>query len=65
MKQTAAAALVALGLILAVINPDTESAMTQRQLSPPDTAKKAAPKETPKKKEGASIDFRIVEDEGC
>lgn len=65
VKRTAAAVLIALGLILTLINPDTQPGMTKASLSQSESREKAVQKKVPEKKESSSTTFRIVEDEGC
>ncbi|MCF8083897.1 MAG: YeeE/YedE family protein [Deltaproteobacteria bacterium] len=65
IKRTAAAVLIALGLILAIINPDTQPGMTKASLSQFEKQEEEVQKAAPKEMGSESTTFRIVEDEGC
>ncbi|MEJ2024706.1 MAG: YeeE/YedE thiosulfate transporter family protein [Deltaproteobacteria bacterium] len=64
-KLWAASVLVALGLVLAIVNPDQIAAKRKASVvqKPPKT--EAVQKTTPKKAEPASTGAVIIEDEGC
>ena len=64
IKRTAAAVLVALGIVLAIINPER---ITVKQSAPSisEEEEETAPAKSPKKKEGSSTTFTIIQDEGC
>ncbi len=64
-KATAAAVLVALGLILAIVNPDRLAA--ERASSPGEPVKKIeeVKKAPPKVEKPSPSTFKIVDDEGC
>ncbi|MFC1883944.1 DUF6691 family protein [Thermodesulfobacteriota bacterium] len=64
IKRSAAALLISLGLILAIINPDSvEEKKTASQVQP--IKKQSIDEPAKKAEEPASSEFKIVDDEGC
>jgi hypothetical protein len=65
MKRSAAALLILLGLILAIVNPDSiaEKRKTSQVQQP--MKEHSMDKPAQKAKEPASTEFKIVDDEGC
>lgn len=65
LKRSGAALLIALGLILAIINPDS---ISQKETTPTvkeSTETESVDETTTKAKEPSSSEFKIVDDEGC